>query len=253
MILIAVLSFFGFLLRWNILLVFILAAGLALLLRVRTAKVDPTDPSSVAISPRRKGEDSLFLGGLAIFLGGIYLTCFYFQPQLAGFFLTLAKIGALSFGGAFTIIPLIQYEVVDRFQWVTTKEFLDGIAIGQVTPGPISITATFLGYKLAGLWGAVVGTLAIYFPSFFIVILLIPQYDRLRGWVSVRRVQRGILASFVAMLGLVFYNFARTAFVDILSVIFTAGAFIALIKKVDLAYILLTGAFLSILIFSFIK
>lgn len=253
MILIAVLSFFGFLLRWNILLVFILAAGLALLLRVRTAKGDPTDPSSVAISPRRKGEDSLFLGGLAILLGGIYLTCFYFQPQIAKFFLTLAKIGALSFGGAFTIIPLIQYEVVDRFQWVTTKEFLDGIAIGQVTPGPISITATFLGYKLAGLWGAVVGTLAIYFPSFFIVILLIPQYDRLRGWVSVRRVQRGILASFVAMLGLVFYNFARTTFVDIPSVIFTAGAFIALIKKVDLAYILLTGAFLSILIFSFLK
>jgi len=249
MILIAVLSFFGFLLRWNILLVFILAGGLALLLRVRAAKTEPSDRSSGEISPRRKGKDSFFLGGLAILLAGIYLICYYFQPQIAEFFLTLAKIGALSFGGAFTIIPLIQYEVVDRFQWVTTKEFVDGIALGQVTPGPISITATFLGYKLAGLWGAFVGTVAIYFPSFFIVILLIPQYDRLRGWVSIRRVQRGILASFVAMLGLVFYNFARTTFVDIPSVIFTVGALIALLKKVDLAYILAGGAALSILIF----
>jgi chromate transporter len=251
MILIAVLSFFGFLLRWNILLVFILAAGLALLLRVQTAKAEPASPPSAAISPRRQGEDFLFLGGLAILLGGIYLACSWLQPRMADFFLTLAKIGALSFGGAFTIIPLIQYEVVERFQWVTTKEFVDGIALGQVTPGPISITATFLGYKLAGLWGAIVGTLAIYFPSFFIVILLIPQYDRLRGWVSVRRVQRGILASFVAMLGLVFYNFARTTFVDTPSVIFTVGAFIALLKKVDLAYILAVGAGLSILVFSF--
>jgi chromate transporter len=252
-VLVVFLSFLYF--QWgsmaNILLVFILAAGLALLLRVQTAKAEPASPPSAAISPRRQGEDFLFLGGLAILLGGIYLACFYFQPQIAEFFLTLAKIGALSFGGAFTIIPLIQYEVVERFQWVTTKEFVDGIALGQVTPGPISITATFLGYKLAGLWGAIVGTLAIYFPSFFIVILLIPQYDRLRGWVSVRRVQRGILASFVAMLGLVFYNFARTTFVDTPSVIFTVGAFIALLKKVDLAYILAVGAGLSILVFSF--
>jgi chromate transporter len=248
-ILIAGLSFIGLVLRWNILMVFVFAAGLALLLRPPIPGAEPWASSPAAMLPRRKGEDFLFLGGLAILLGGMYLACLWVQPRIAEFFHTLAKLGALSFGGAFTIIPLIQYEVVDRFQWVTTREFLDGIAIGQVTPGPISITATFLGYKLAGFWGAVVGTVAIYSPSFFIVILLIPQYDRLRGWVSVRRMQRGILAAFVGMLGLVFYNFARTTFVDIPSVIFTAGALLALLKKVDLAYILAVGAGLSILVF----
>jgi hypothetical protein len=79
--------------------------------------------------------------------------------------------------------------------------------------------------------------------------LLIPPYDRLQGWASVRRVQQGILTSFVAMLGLVFYNFARATFVDISSVLFTGGAFLALPQKADLAYILPAGGISSILFF----
>jgi chromate transporter len=252
MVLIAVFSFGGFILRWNILLVFLLAAVLALLLRPKAAKADPVSTPSASPYPGGRREHYFFLGGLAALAGGIYLACYWLQPPMPDFFLTLMKIGALSFGGGPTIIPMIQYEVVDRFHWVTTREFMDGIAMGQVTPGPISITATFLGYKLAGFWGALVGTIAIYAPSFFLVILLIPQYDRLRGWVSVRRVQQGMLAAFVGMLGLVGYNFARTSFVDIPSVLFTAGAFIALMKKVDLAYILGVGAGLSILVFGYL-
>lgn len=65
----------------------------------------------------------------------------------------LSKIGALAFGGGFPAIPLIQYEMVARFHWLSTKEFLDGIALGQVTPGPILITATFVGYKVSSFLG----------------------------------------------------------------------------------------------------
>jgi chromate transporter len=161
-------------------------------------------------------------------------------------------VGALAFGGGFTIIPLIQYEVVDKFHFVNTKEFLDGIAMGQVTPGPIMITATFLGYKVAGLWGALLATIAIFSPPFLMISLLTPQYDRLKGVAVIKRMEQGILAAFIAMLGLVLYNFGRTTFVDIPSVIFTAGSFIALLKKIDLSYILLIGAILSILIFGFL-
>jgi chromate transporter len=166
--------------------------------------------------------------------------------------MTLSKVGALAFGGGFTIIPLIQYEVVDKFHWVNTKEFLDGIAMGQVTPGPIMITATFLGYKLSGLWGAAMATLAIFSPAFFIVTLLIPHYDKVRGISAVRIIEQGILASFIGMLGLVLYNFGRITFVDIPSVLFTVAAFIALLKKVDLAYILAAGAILSIILFGLV-
>jgi chromate transporter len=160
-------------------------------------------------------------------------------------------VGALAFGGGFTIIPLIQYEVVDKFHWVNTKEFLDGIAMGQVTPGPVMITATFLGYKMAGFWGAVMATIGIFAPPFFIISLLIPQYDRLKGVPIIRRMEQGILAAFIGMLGLVLYNFGRTAFVDVASVIFTVATFIALLKKIDLPYILLVGAILSIFVFGF--
>ncbi len=252
-VLIAILSFFGFLFRLNTVLVFILAAVIALLLRPTiAAKPGPPPPSQGVTETAKEGWDSLFLGVLAVLIGIIFAVCYWLNAQLSYLAMILSKVGALAFGGGFTIIPLIQYEVVDKFHWVNTKEFLDGIAMGQVTPGPIMITATFLGYKLSGFWGALMATIAIFSPAFFIVTLLIPHYDRLKGMRSVRIIEQGILASFVGMLGLVLYNFGRTTFVDIPSVIFTAGSFIALLKKIDLSYILLIGAILSILTFGFL-
>ncbi len=73
---------------------------------------------------------------------------------LAELNLALMKLGALAFGGGFTLVPLIQREVVEHRGWLTTREFIDGIALGQMTPGPIAITATFVGYRLAGVAGA---------------------------------------------------------------------------------------------------
>lgn len=253
-VLIAVLSFVAFLLHLNIVLVFVLAGVLALLLRpvMAAGKPGSVPPSPKATVAAKKGGDNLFLGVLAILIGGVFVVCFLLDAQLSYLALNLSKVGALAFGGGFTIIPLIQYEVVDKFQWVSTREFLDGIAMGQVTPGPIMITATFLGYKLAGFWGAAMATLGIFSPAFFIVTLLIPHYDKVRGITAVRIFELGILASFVGMLGLVLYNFGRATFVDIPSILFTVGAFIGLLKKIDLSYILLTGAALSILLFGFL-
>jgi chromate transporter len=249
-VLIAILSFFGFLFRLNTVLVFILAAVVAIVLRPTIAgKAAPAAPTQGMADTAKKGADSLFLGVLAVLIGIIFAVCYWLNAQLSYLAMTLSKVGALAFGGGFTIIPLIQYEVVDKFHWVNTKEFLDGIAMGQVTPGPIMITATFLGYKLSGFWGAAMATIAIFSPAFFIVTLLIPHYDRLKGMRSVRIMEQGILASFVGMLGLVLYNFGRTTFVDIPSVIFTVAAFIALLRKIDLSYILLVGAILSVLLF----
>lgn len=147
------------------------------------------------------------------------------------------------------MIPLIQYEVVDRFQWLSTKEFLDGIALGQITPGPIMITATFIGYKLSGFLGGLMATIGVFSPSFFILILLIPYYDRLKEAEIVQTIEQGILGSFIGMLGLVLYNFGRVAFVDIPSAILTGAAFLALLKKIPLPYVLIAGGILSILVF----
>jgi len=139
---------------------------------------------------------------------------------------------------------------VDKLHWLTTKEFLDGILMGQVTPGPILITSTFLGYKVSGFLGAFMATVGVFFPSFFILILLVPYHDRLRGMKTIRVIEQGILGSFIGMLGLVLYNFGRVSFVDIPSVIFTAAAFLALQRKVGLPYILVGGMIASVLIYT---
>jgi chromate transporter len=252
-ILIALLSFIGFLLQLNIVVVFVVAGALALLLRpAMPVKAAPAAPPQTALEKKGKAGDGLFLIVLVLLIGAFFVICYLWNTQLAYLAAELAKAGALAFGGGFTIIPLIQYGVVDKFHWVSTKEFLDGIAMGQVTPGPIMITATFLGYKLSGFLGAAMATLAIFSPAFFIVTLLIPHYDRVRSISAVRIFEQGILGSFIGMLGLVLYNFGRATFIDIPSVIFCTTAFVALLKKFDLSYILLAGAILSILIFGFL-
>jgi chromate transporter len=252
-ILIAVLSFFGFFFRLNVLLIFILAGVTALLLYPKQSKVE-TEPSPEGLDQiTKKRRETFFLGLLAVLICVGLLLCYLIDPLITYLSLTLLKIGALAFGGGFTMIPLIQYEVVDRFHWLSTKEFLDGIALGQVTPGPIMITATFIGYKLFGLLGALMATIGIFSPSFFILTLLIPYYDKLRGVEIVRTVERGILGSFIGMLGLVLYNFGRTTLVDIPSIVMAGAAFSALIKKVGLPYILIFGGILSILFFGLLK
>jgi chromate transporter len=232
----------------NIVFVFLIAGALALLMRLAVS--EKALPSSTPNGAARRNAPYLF--GLAAIIITLFLVCYFLNEQLFYLALIMAKVGALAFGGGFTTIGLIQIDVVGRFQWVSTKEFLDGIVMGQVTPGPIVITATFLGYKLAGFLGGAMATVAIFTSDFFILSLLIPYYDRLRGIKAVRIMEQGILAAFVGMLGLVLYNFGRTTFVDIPSVIFMAAAFIALLKKVDLLHILITGAILSVVIFGFL-
>lgn len=246
--LIAVLSFTGFFFRWNIVVVFLLAAGLALLLRVTKESNRPLQAAGAGQAPRNR-MDFLFLGGLASAITLLFLISYFFHEPLFQLCMSLSKVGVLAFGGGFTVIALIQYDVVEKFHWVTTKEFLDGIAMGQVTPGPVMITATFLGYKLAGLWGAVMATIAGFSPSFFIITLLMPYYDRLKGMPAVQTIEQGILGSFIGMLALVLVNFGRAALIDLPSALLFFAAFLALLKKVDLLYILLIGAVLSVLIF----
>jgi len=250
-ILISVLSFFSFFFRLNILLIFVLAGVAAILLHPMGSQLK-APPLQKIKREGTNGRDYLLLGLLAILIFISLIFAYSIDPQLTSLCLRLSKIGALAFGGGFTMIPLIQYEVVNHFQWLSTKEFLDGIALGQITPGPIMITATFIGYKLSGFLGALMATIAIFSPSFFILIFLIPYYDKLKGIEIVRTIERGILGSFIGMLGLVLYNFGKTAFVDIPSVIFAVAAFLALLKKVNLPYILLVGGFLSILVFGFL-
>jgi chromate transporter len=250
-ILIALLSFVAFYFRWNFVLIFVLAALAGLLLRPTIPQATPP-PSGGVFSPMVKERELLIIVLLAAVICVVLVLSHLINPDITALSLSFSKIGALAFGGGFTAIPLIQYEVVERFHWLSTKEFLDGIALGQVTPGPVLITATFVGYKVSGFLGAFMATLGIFFPSFFILVLLIPYHDRLKGVEKVRLMEQGVLGSFIGMLALVLYNFGSTSLVDIPRILMAAAAFLAIRKKIGLPYILLAGGILSILIYGFL-
>jgi len=80
------------------------------------------------------------------------------------------RLGAITFGGGYVMIPLLEAEVVHNHQWLTHQEFADATTLGQVTPGPVLITATFVGYRVAGTLGALVATISIFLPSFLMTI-----------------------------------------------------------------------------------
>ncbi len=247
-ILIALLSFFAFFFQWNFVLIFLFAAVAGLLLHPKTPALKAGTPGKTPMKGGKQRE-YLIVVLLAAAICLMFFVSYLVDPKISALSLSLSKIGALAFGGGFPAIPLIQYEIVDRFHWLSTKEFLDGIALGQVTPGPILITATFVGYKVSNILGATMATLGIFFPSFFILILLIPYHDQLKGVEKVRMMEQGILGSFIGMLGLVLYNFGRASLVDIPRILIAAAAFIAIYKKIGLPYILLTGGIISILIY----
>ena len=188
--------------------------------------------------------------GIAAILGiGLAFGPTVWAPLLGQLNRLLMKLGLLAFGGGFTLIPLIQAEVVTRLGWLTTREFIDGIALGQVTPGPIVITATFVGYKMGGVVGAVLSTLAVFFPSFLVLVGTVPHYDRIKRLPAVQWMIKGVLAGFIALLVFVLWQFGRASLVDWKTWAVAAAAFLVLHWKVDLLVIVGGVAVVSMLIF----
>ena len=113
--------------------------------------------------------------------------------KLGRLFFTFLKIGAFTFGGGYAMIALLETEFIDRRKWMTREEFLDMVAIAESTPGPVAInSATYIGYKVAGVAGAALATLAVSLPSFIIIYLISLFFDRFLALEWVARAFRGI-------------------------------------------------------------
>lgn len=117
--------------------------------------------------------------------------------------LSFFKIGSVAFGNGATIMPLIQSDAVTHYHWLTQSQFADGIALGQITPGPFLITAAFVGYKLGGVWVALLATFAIFAPSFAMTLVFTEVFEHLHTLAWVRGALAGILAAFVGLLAVV--------------------------------------------------
>ena len=117
---------------------------------------------------------------------------------------TFSSMSLTLFGGGYVFIPMIQDVVVDQYGWLSAKEFIDGIALGQVTPGPILISASFIGQKVAGIPGALLSTIAIFAPPAILMVLLSGMLEQIKGSAVVQAAMKGIR---IAVIGLIFRAF----------------------------------------------
>ncbi len=168
-------------------------------------------------------------------------------------FLTFFRIGAFTFGGGYAMIPLIQKEVVDNEEWLQEKDILDIIAIAESTPGPIAInSATFVGYKVAGVFGAMAATLGVVLPSFVIILTLSYVIEQFNHIDAVKYAFNGIRAGVLALILKAMYSMYRSCPKGIFSYIIMAGAFIAVaLLGISTIYVIIGCAVLGI-VYSYI-
>jgi chromate transporter len=155
--------------------------------------------------PARFRQTVLLLAAVAAGFALLYLL----DDTLFPLALLMAKIDLFAFGGGYTSVPLMFHEIVEVRGWLDGKTLLDGIALGQLSPGPIVITATFVGYMLKGVAGAAAATICIFLPSILIVVMLSPAIERLRHRKGFDCFITGILCSFVGLLVSTVSHFSR--------------------------------------------
>ncbi len=141
--------------------------------------------------------------------------------------LSMTKVGSIAFGNGMTIMPFLQQEAVTNHRWLTLKEFADGIALSQITPGPILITATFIGYKVAGLAGSALATAGIFYPSFFYTLIMTEVYDRIKHNRFVMPALKGLLSAFTGMLFFVALSIGKVSLTGKENFIWAVASFIA--------------------------
>lgn len=175
-----------------------------------------------------------------------------FNKELFVMSVTFFKIGAFVFGNGFTMLPLIQQEVVNTHHWLNLEQFMVGVALGQMTPGPVSITAAFIGYKVMGLIGSLVATLAIYAPSFMLIVMTFGIYTKIKKYDLVNYALNGLLASFVGIMTLAVINIGRQALNDAYTVLLFLLSFAVLqFTKLDSKWVILGGTGIYLIGYSF--
>lgn len=166
---------------------------------------------------------------------------------LGALFLVFLKIGATLFGGGYILIAFIRSNLVARLGWITERQLLDAIAIGQITPGPLSTTATFIGYILGGFPGAAVATIAIFLPAFFFVAVSGPFVPRLRRSPFAGAILDGVNVAALALITVVTWELFRSAVVDWTTLLLAILSLILLARyEVKSAWLVLGGASVGI-------
>jgi len=158
-------------------------------------------------------------------------------------FVFFLKVGAVLYGSGYVLLAFIRADLVERWHWLTESQLLDAIAVGQVTPGPVFTTATFVGYVLGGAKGAVVATLGIFLPAFIFVALSGPLVPRIRRSPNAAAFLNGVNATALSLMLVVTYQLARSALFDVPTISLSLiSAFLLIRFHVNSAWLILGGA-----------
>ena len=164
--------------------------------------------------------------------------------DIGSFFL---MVGAFSFGGGLTLIAFIQEQVVDQYHWLTHREFIDGLALGQFTPGPILMVSAYVGYKLAGIAGAAVAAAAIFLPAFVLMLSILPVFERARKLLWTKAAMKGIGPAVIGVLAVSLLQMAPYALPDPIAAGLFVGTVAAILAwKVGAIKLMALGALLGI-------
>lgn len=169
---------------------------------------------------------------------------------LSKLFMTFAGMSLFLFGGGYVFIPLIQNTVVASNGWLTQQEFVDAIAMGQITPGPILISAAFIGYKVAGVLGALVATIGIFMPPAVVMIIASHALNRIKQSTVIKAVLRGIRPAVIGMIIAAVIAVGMTAPLHWASILIFAAALLAQLKfKLDVVWVIPSAGLAGLLLY----
>jgi chromate transporter len=211
------------------LLLLLLAGGVACLPHLRTSR-----PSLFALPSM-----TIWSGGLAT------ATSF----SLSSLFLVFLKIGAIVFGSGYVLLAFLHADLVTHRGWLTDAQLVDAVAVGQVTPGPVFTTATFVGFILGGIRGAILATVGVFLPGFLLVAASGPLVPRIRKSKIASAFLDGVNVASLALMAAVTWQLGRASLVDVVTVLLTVASLIALLRfRLNSAWLVLAGAIMGLII-----
>lgn len=173
---------------------------------------------------------------------------------LLGIFLFFLKIGSVLFGSGYVLLAFLRADLVERYGWLTNQQLLDAVAVGQVTPGPVFTTATFIGYVLAGVPGALVATAGIFLPAFIFVAISGWLVPRIRKSEALRGFLDGVNVASLALMAYVTVELGRSAVVDWVTLaLFLISGLLLIVYKINSAWLILGGSVVGFLASQYVR
>ena len=200
-----------------------------------------------ALNPRDKAVTSGTAPALLAIQGGASATVVGTHVGLLPLLGVFLKIGSVLFGSGYVLLAFLRTDLVERLHWLSERQLLDAVAVGQVTPGPVFTTATFVGYVLAGGGGALIATIGIFLPAFIFVALSGYLLPRMRRAPAVRSALDALNAASLALMAVVTVQLAHAALVDWITVALAAASTFLLVKyRVNSAWLVTAGAAIGV-------